>query len=451
MIVMKFGGTSVTDGPAIARAARIIAAEAPRRPVVVSSAMAGVTDRLIHAAERAARGDLVSALAVVEELRDRHRCALHAVAPPDSSIRVRGDEALDQRINGLVHTLDALALLEAGGPRGTDAVMAHGELLSTLVLTAALEGSGTNAVWVDAREIVITDATFGRALPDFAELTPRAHARLGPLVERGAIPVTQGFIGATGQGITTTVGRGGSDLTAALLGAALGVDEVQIWTDVHGLMTADPRVVPGARPLAEASYDEAAELAYFGAKVLHPATMIPVIEAKIPLHIRNASDPDAPGTRVSAHPRPQPGGVKSIASKRGVTTIFLEAPRMLGAFGYLRRMFEVFDRHEVAVDVVSTSEVSVSLSIERGAVTEQLVEELETLGQVQVRRDGAIICVVGEALRETPGIAARIFRAIEPVNVQMISQGASKVNVTLVVDDAQAAEAVTRLHAEFFD
>jgi aspartate kinase len=318
------------------------------------------------------------------------------------------------------------------------------------VLTAALEAAGTDAVWVDAREVVITDSSFGRALPDFAELTRRAHARLGSLLDRAAVPVTQGFIGATPQGITTTVGRGGSDLTAALLGAALAAEEVQIWTDVHGLMTADPRVVPGARPLAEASYDEAAELAYFGAKVLHPATMIPVIEAGIPLHIRNATDPGAQGTRVSAHPSPQPGGVKSIASKRGVTTIFLQAPRMLGAFGYLRRMFEVFDRNEVAVDVVSTSEVSVSLSIERGAVTDQLVEELERLGRVQVRRDGAIICVVGEALRETPGIAARIFRAIESVNIQMISQGASKINVTLVVDDAQAVDAVTRLHAEFF-
>ena len=450
MIVMKFGGTSVADGPAVARAARIIASQASRRPIVVSSAMAGVTDRLIQAADRAAHSDLASALTIVDELRDRHRCALHAVVPSGSPMRARGDEALDERLDGLAHTLDALALLEARGPRGTDAVMAHGELLSTIVLTAALEAARADAVWVDAREIMITDASFGRALPDVVELTQRAQARLGPLVDRAAIPVTQGFIGATPQGITTTVGRGGSDLTAALLGAALAVEEVQIWTDVHGLMTADPRVVPAARPLAEASYDEAAELAYFGAKVLHPATMIPVIDANIPLHIRNATDPDAPGTRVSAHPRPQPGGVKSIASKRNVTTIFLQAPRMLGAFGYLRRMFEVFDRHEVAIDVVSTSEVSVSLSIERGAVTDQLVEELERLGRVQVRRDGAIICVVGEALRETPGIAARIFRAIEPVNIQMISQGASKINVTLVVDDGQAAEAVTRLHTEFF-
>lgn len=449
MIVMKFGGTSVADGPAIARAASIVASQARRRPIVVSSAMAGVTDRLIDAADRAARSDLAGALTIVEELRGRHRSALEHVTTAGSAARRAAQEALDNGLEGLAHTLDALALLEARGPRGTDAVMAHGELLSTLVLTAALEAAGTPARWIDAREIVITDALFGRALPDFPELTRRALARLGPLTEE-AVPVTQGFIGATPQGITTTVGRGGSDLTAALLGAALGVEEVQIWTDVHGLMTADPRVVPGARPLAEASYDEAAELAYFGAKVLHPATMIPVIDAGIPLHIRNSTAPDAPGTRVSSAPPTRPGGVKSIASKRDVTTIFLQAPRMLGAFGYLRRMFEVFDRHEVAVDVVSTSEVSVSLSIERGAVTDQLVDELAGLGRVQVRRDCAIICVVGEALRDTPGIAARIFRAIEPVNIQMISQGASKINVTLVVDDAQAAETVSRLHAEFF-
>lgn len=449
MIVLKFGGTSVGDGAAIGRAAAIVAARTAKRPVVVASAMAGVTDRLIDTAGRASAGDLPGALRVVDELRARHLEALHAVVPAGAP-RAAAEAALEGRLQELTHTLDALALLEAGGPRGTDAVMAHGELLSTIVLAAAVEARGTPAALVDAREIVITDATFGRARPDFGELTQRAQARLGPLLARGAVPVTQGFIGSTTQGITTTIGRGGSDFTAALLGAALAVEEVQIWTDVHGLMTADPRVVPDARPLAEASYDEAAELAYFGAKVLHPATLIPVIDAGIPVRIKHSHHPEAPGTRVSAQPPRQPGTVKSIASKHGVTTLSLRAPRMLGAHGFLRRMFEIFDLHQVAVDVVSTSEVSVSLSIEKGSVTPELIGELETLGLVDVQRDRAIVCVVGEALRETPGIAARIFKAVAPVNIEMISQGASKINVTLVVHDAQAAEAVTRLHAEFF-
>lgn len=449
MIVLKFGGTSVGDGAAIARAAEIVAVRRDRRAVVVSSAMAGVTDQLIEAADRAAAGDLPAALAVVERLRTRHHTALKDACPHGAG-RDAATGALDRRFEDLAHTLDALALLEAGGPRGTDAVMAHGELLSTILLASALEAREVPVEWVDARGIVITDATFGRARPDFGELTRRAQDQLGPLLEAGTVPVTQGFIGATPQGITTTIGRGGSDFTAALLGAALAVEEVQIWTDVHGLMTADPRVVPDARPLAEASYDEAAELAYFGAKVLHPATLIPVIDAGVPVRIKHALHPEAPGTRISAEPPRRPGAVKSIASKRGVTTLSLRAPRMLGAHGFLRRMFEIFDRYGVAVDVVSTSEVSVSLSIEKGAVTPELIGELEALGRVDVQRDRAIICVVGEALRETPGIAARIFRAIEPVNIEMVSQGASKINITLVVYDAQAAEAVTRLHAEFF-
>lgn len=448
MIVMKFGGTALADGAAIANAARIVAERDTRPPVVVASAMAGVTDQLIQTAHLAAAGDLQGALRLVDDLRARHQAAARAAVGADRCART--GERLDRAFDELAHTLDALALLEAGGPRGTDAVMAHGELLSTTVLTGALEAQGSDAVRVDAREIVVTDSAFGRAMPDFAALTERAQARLLPLLARGAVPVTQGFIGATPQGVTTTIGRGGSDFTAALLGAALGVEEVQIWTDVHGLMTADPRVVPSARPLAAVSYDEAAELAYFGAKVLHPATMIPVIDAGIPIHIKNALAPDEPGTRVSARPAGTPGRVKSIASKRGVTTVSLQAPRMLGAHGFLRRMFEIFDRHRVAVDVVATSEVSVSLSVEGGSVTPAMADELSRLGRVQVRDDRAIICVVGEALRETPGIAVRIFRAVAPVNIEMISQGASKVNVTLVVSDAQAAAAVTQLHAEFF-
>jgi len=298
--------------------------------------------------------------------------------------------------------------------------------------------------------VVITDDEFGRAAPDTEELGRRARSAFRPLVDDGIIPVTQGFVGGTPDGTPTTLGRGGSDYTAALLGAALGVEEVQIWTDVHGLMTADPRVVEDARPLHEASYDEAAELAYFGAKVLHPATMIPVIEVDIPIRIRNSMDPDAPGTRISTGSTGRPGEVKSIASKGRVTTLSLQAPRMLGTHGFLRNMFEIFDRYGISLDVVSTSEVSVSVSIEDGALSDGLMEELGALGEVEVRPDRAILCVVGEGLRDTPGVAARIFGAVTPVNVEMISQGASGINVTLVVKGSDARQAVRQLHDEFF-
>jgi aspartate kinase len=265
--------------------------------------------------------------------------------------------------------------------------------------------------------------------------------------------VTQGFVGATPDGRPTTLGRGGSDYTAALLGAALDAEEVEIWTDVDGLMTADPRLVPTARTLPEATYDEAAELAYFGAKVLHPATVLPLVERGIPIRIKNSLRPDSPGTIITAGVRGkggEGGGVRSIASKNGVTTLTLRAPRMLGAHGFLRAMFEIIDRHGTAVDVVTTSEVSVSLSLEQPSVSPALLADLERLGEVTAYADRAIVCVVGEGLRETPGVAARIFRAVGSTNIEMISQGASKINVTFIVDARDAPEAVRRLHAEFF-
>ncbi|MFP3947708.1 MAG: lysine-sensitive aspartokinase 3 [Longimicrobiales bacterium] len=449
MIVLKFGGTSVANGQAIRRAVDIVTDRSTRGPVVVASAMAGVTDALVKVAALAARGDRDEALSLVHELDGRHRAVLADVVSGEQG-RKGGAARLEELFSSLRRAVDDLALPASDAHRGSDAVLGHGELLSTTLLRGALEDVGASAEWVDAREVVVTDDRFGGATPDPVEIARRAKTCLAPLVGRGTIPVTQGFIGATLDGIPTTLGRGGSDFTAALLGAALEVQEVQIWTDVHGLMTADPRVVADARPLYEASYDEAAELAYFGAKVLHPATMIPVIEAGIPVRIRNSMDPDAPGTTISAASTGKPGEVKSIASKGRVTTLSLQAPRMLGTHGFLRRMFDIFDRHEVSLDVVSTSEVSISVSIEDGAVGDPLLEELKTLGEVEMRPERAIICVVGEGLRDTPGVAARIFQAVAPVNVEMISQGASGINVTLVVKGEDAAEAVRQLHAEFF-
>jgi aspartate kinase len=297
---------------------------------------------------------------------------------------------------------------------------------------------------------MITDGTFGRAAPDRRLIAERARAHLDSTVQSGRIPVTQGYVGATLRGTPTTLGRGGSDFTAALLGAALRVEEVEIWTDVDGLMTADPRVVPGARSLPEASYDEAAELAFFGAKVLHPATILPLVELGIPVWIKNSRRPDVAGTRVTAQTPRTAHTVKSIAWKPGITIVNLRAPRMLGAHGFLKAMFDVFERHGVAVDVVTTSEVSVSVSLENDSAERELLADLEALGEVTVSRDRAIVCVVGEGLRETPGIPARIFKALSSIPIEMISQGASKINLTFVVQDAHAVEAVARLHAEFF-
>jgi aspartate kinase len=448
MIVMKFGGTSVGSGEALARVAGIVAASRARRPVVVVSAMAGVTDLLLQAAARAGAGDLTGALTILDRLRERHDAAIAAGVPASPARDVARDRFATHAAE-LSLMLEALALLRERGPKADDAVSAYGELWSSEILAQALVARDVPGVHVDARRVMITDATFGRAAPDRATIAERVRALADGEWSVDCIPVLQGFVGATPDGLPTTLGRGGSDYTAALLGAALDAEEVEIWTDVDGLMTADPRIVPGARTLAEATYDEAAELAYFGAKVLHPATVLPLVERGIPVRIKNSLRPDHPGTAVTGRAAPG-GGVRSIASKRGVTTLALRAPRMLGAHGFMRAMFEVFDRHGAAVDVVTTSEVSVSLSLEQATPSPALLADLQRLGDVTTYPDRAVVCVVGEGLRETPGVAARIFRAVGPANIEMISQGASEINVTFILQDADAPDAVRRLHAEFF-
>lgn len=446
MIVLKFGGTSVGNAEAIRRSAGIVAERVDRRPVVVLSAMSGVTDGLLEAAALAATGDREGVEGRVQAVRARHVDALQVLAP-EGPAREEGCGRLNRLLSSLEEALDTVQ--ELGGA-GRDAVVAHGELLSTTLFTAALPSVGLDAAWVDVREVMITDDSWGRAVPDVDELARRAPQVVLPLVAEGRIPVTQGFVGSTPEGITTTLGRGGSDFSATLLGRALEVEEIQVWTDVHGLMSADPRVVPQARALEEVTYDEAAELAYFGARVLHPAAIVPALEAGIDVRIRNSLEPGHPGTRISADPGGRPGQVKSIASKRGVATLSVRSPRMLGAHGYLGQLFGILDRHRVVVDVVATSEVSVSLSLESGSLPPEVMAEVSEMGGAQLEENRAIICVVGEALRETPGIAARLFRAIAPVNVEMISQGASRINITLVVKDADAAGVVRRLHDEFF-
>ena len=280
----------------------------------------------------------------------------------------------------------------------------------------------------------------------------RARECLRPLVDAGRIPVTQGFIGATADGTPTTLGRGGSDFTAALLGAALDVERVEIWTDVNGLMTADPRIVPSARTLRAASYEEAAELATFGAKVLHPATALPLVRAGIPIVVLNSTRPEDPGTVIEPSAELERLGdspVRSISWKRGITVVNVRAPRMLGAYGFLRAMFEVFERHEVVVDVLASGEVSVSLTVEDRSRLDAVVRDLGELGEVWVE-SGRSSRVVGIGMRSTPGLAARLFRAVQPANVEVISQGASAINMTFVVREEDGPDVVRRLHQEFF-
>lgn len=323
--------------------------------------------------------------------------------------------------------------------------------MSAEMLASVLSENDVAAEAVDARRCIITDEQHGCATPLMAQTFKSTQKQLAGLLESNRIPVMGGFIGCSETGATTTLGRGGSDYTAAIVGAAVNAKEIQIWTDVPGVLTADPRIAPKARTVPQLSFEEAAELAYFGAKVLHPKTLYPAIERNIPVRICNSRAPESGSTLVLAETEKSPQTVKAIAHKTGVTTVQVTSARMLGAYGFLRALFEIFDRHKTAVDVVTTSEVSVSLSLDDTTALPAIVEELEPLGSVSIEGKRAILCIVGEGLRSTPGIAARIFSTISDINVSLISQGASRINLTFAVEEARAREAVMRLHKEFFE
>jgi aspartate kinase len=289
-----------------------------------------------------------------------------------------------------------------------------------------------------------------RAVPQFEETNERLRKKVQPLLEAGKVPVMGGFIGSNRAGITTTIGRGGSDFSAAIFGAGLNAERIEIWTDVDGMMTTDPRLCPDARRIKVISFDEAAELAYFGAKVLHPATVLPAIQQNIPVYVLNSLNPTCEGTKVTARAPRCANIFKAIALKKKITLVEIAAPRRLLVRGYLKSIFEAFDKHEVGVDVVSTSEVSVSVTAETNEAIPALAADLAKLADVKYEGRKAIVCLVGENLRDTPGIAAKVFGILENVKIRMISQGASEINLTFVIEENDAAEVVRRLHKAFF-
>jgi aspartate kinase len=447
---MKFGGTSVADGRAFGRVADLVSRRVAERPVVVVSAMSRVTDALLGAFETAARGDRGAALGSLEEHFERHVEVARELLMAEAAVEFR--EVVEAARRELEALLREAAEQARPLPVLRDAVVSYGEQLSSQLLAAVLRARGLSARYVDARRCVITDDEHGRATPLREETERHTRELLEPLVEQGEVPVTGGFIASSAAtGETTTLGRGGSDYTAGLLGAALRAREIQIWTDVSGVLTADPRVVPEARTIPRLSYGEAAELAYFGAKVLHPKTILPAVVRNVPVRICNSRAPSEPATVVYFDAEMTPRTVKAIAHKTGVHIVHVTSARMLGEYGFLRAIFEVFERHRTAVDIVTTSEVSVSLSLEDTSALDSIIEELGRIAAVKVESERAIVCIVGEGLRSTPGIAGRVFSTIKDINVLLISQGASSINLTFVVEERHVAEAVRLLHEAFFE
>jgi aspartate kinase len=445
---MKFGGTSVKDAEAFARVASIVGGQVSVSPVVVTSAMAKVTDALLAAFELAKSGDSKAAYSSLGEHFDRHA----AVA-----VELLSGEWLSGFETELGLAKEEIESLLMRAERRSlpfqmlkDAVVSYGEQLSSRLLTEVFRAKGLKAIHIDARRLIVTDDEYGSAKPIWDETRDLIEAELGSLITEGEIPVMGGFIAASRSGETTTLGRGGSDYSAALVGAALEAREIQIWTDVTGVLTCDPRICSDASTIDVLSYNEAAELAYFGAKVLHPKTIQPAVDHKIAVRVCNSHLPDERGTMVLAESEVAPNRIKSIAHKTGITILRISSARMLGSYGFMSALFQVFERFRTVIDVISTSEVSVALTLDNTEYLEKVVTELERLGDVEVEHGFAVICIVGEGLRASTGLAAKIFSTISDTNVSLISHGASSVNLTFVVKEDKVADVIRRLHKEFF-
>jgi aspartate kinase len=460
IVVMKFGGTSVEDSAAILRTASIVASRLRKnlKPIVVVSAMSKVTDTLLAAAAAAGRNDREEALKLSDTLRTRH---LNTAAELVSNSEAHGDRLTSLQLN-IHHDFDTLDDLLRGisavgelTPRTSDNVVSFGERLSSVLVTAAFAQQSIPSTHVDARTVILTDNHYGKAAPNEPAIEAALTEQILPLVDLGRVPVMGGFIGSckvhgAESGITTTLGRGGSDYTAAIVGGALHAGAIEIWTDVNGIMTTDPRIVPEALRVKTISFEEAAELAYFGAKVLHPATILPAVQKNIPVFVLNSRNAENEGTKITAAPPPCASPFKSIAAKKKLTIIDIVASRMLLAHGFLAAVFAIFDKHGCAIDMVSTSEISVSVTVDSREALPAICAELGQIADVKYEGNKALICLVGEDIRGQSGISGQVFSAVSHVNVRMISQGASEINMSFMVNEEDVDEALRSLHRKFF-
>ncbi|NTW68702.1 MAG: lysine-sensitive aspartokinase 3 [Chlorobiaceae bacterium] len=455
MAVMKFGGTSVGSAGAMQQAISLVVRESKRAaPLVVLSACSGITNKLVHIADAAGRSDLDEAMCLAGEVRGFHLDLVEQLIKGEELKKELFDtiEQFSARLEMLVKGVDIVGELTE---RSRDMFCSFGELFSTTVFAAAMQDQGYDAEWVDARKVMITDDNFGFARPLNDLCEANVTLMIAPLLAKGTMVITQGYIGSTKGGITSTLGRGGSDFSAALFGAWLNDNSIQIWTDVDGVMTCDPRLVPEARSIRVMTFSEAAELAYLGAKVLHPDTIAPAVQKNIPVYVLNSWHPDAKGTLITNDPerlsgKSYGGLVKSIAVKKGQCIINMRSNRMFGRHGFMNELFGAFARYGVSVEMISTSEVSVSLTVDEKSFSEELIQDLKNFGEVDIEHNVATVSVVGDNLRMARGVAGRIFSALKDVNLRMISQGASEINVGFVVQEAEVVTAVRNLHREFF-
>jgi aspartate kinase len=450
MIVMKFGGTSNRDADAMANVLRIITSHLSERPVVVISAIASATNDLEESARTAASGDAAPGEAILTRFHARHLAIVDALVK-DSSRAGNLADAFTGYITELTTLLHGLAILRELTPRTMDAICSYGERFSSRIIAAGLQESGVDAVWVDAKDFMLTDSNFGKAFPVMEAVISNLARVVMPLLERRQVPVTQGFIGVTAAGAYTTMGRESSDFSASIIGAAMDAKRVQIWTDVDGILTADPRMVSDVRKVPHMSFDEAFELSYFGAKVLHPNTMLPLLEKNIPVEIRNSRRKEGTGTLIDQRGEAAAGipSVKSISFAADVTVISVSPRKRTNQYLFWESVFSVLSRSGIDVRSVTTSEYRIAFSIAGAYEGPTVIPRLEEFGQVAVLPEQASLCIVGSGLREWAGFAGRVFGALTGLKTSLIAYGASGLNMTIVVDRRSMEEALVRLHVEF--
>jgi aspartate kinase len=446
VVVMKFGGTSVQDEAAIRRLIDIVKSRRDVHPVIVVSALAHVTDQLLEAGNAAANGRLGTALAMVRDIYVRHE---HLA---DLLVSESAYGTLDRQLRGDFRALEALLVqlesLQQLDPQLQDELLGYGECFSSHLVKEALHEAGINAVHIDARTCIITDSKYGQASPVWDLTNERLQENVGRLLQKGCVPVLGGFIATSGDGVSTTLGRGGSDFTASIVGAALGASRVEIWTDVDGVMTTDPKLCSDARVIRKMSFDEAAELAHFGAKVLHPATLAPAMRENIPVYVLNSRQPDSEGTEIVA--RAHTGKrVSAITAKRNVAAVDLELSQGIDS-EVLSLIFSAFDRHSCPVDIMATALTRVSLLVGSTAPLPAITKELQDVAKLRWENHKALICLVGENIRQQPEIASRVFAAVSDMDVRVLCQGASDRTISFLVDEAKVQESVQRLHRMFF-
>lgn len=444
MIVLKFGGTSVQNSKWIDNAIDIALDQIEKAPVIVSSAMGKTTNGILEAIEYAEIGKTKESLEISRGLKNNHSIACEDFLTEENLNKaVAKINSLFDEFDSLLH---GLSMLRECSSRSRDTLLSFGERLSTTLIYHRCIERNINSELLDSRDFIKTNEAFNSAQILFKDTNKLIPLFVQP--EKNKIVVTQGFIGSTTDGVTSTLGRGGSDYTATIIGSALDAEEVQIWTDVTGIKTSDPRKIEGTKTIEHMTYTEAAELAYFGAKVVHPATIQPAVKKSIPVWVRNTGNKDLSGTMITSQVDKK--GLKAISGKTNVTVVNVTSSKMLNAYGFLRRLFSVFEKYETPVDLISTSEVSVSITIEDSTNLDDIVKELLELGRVKIEENKSIICMVGQELWKDPIFISRVFATLQDTPIRMISLGSSDTNLSFVVPDDRADDTIQILHDEFF-